>query len=225
MPTTIDLSEDYLVWDNTSQISYSPIVRGATPTPLSLLAKRRAITTREMMASNGVYVASDVKFLIPAAPITDPFAPKPGDEIEDDDGTVYTVLEVPWNKAKQTYHAISRNLAIANDLRDTITIQKAARTQDSIGGVVRDVWSTLYASVSARLQPQDASIADARGVEGQEVRFTIPVSRQLPLLDVRECRVLVVSHDYLSGRVLDIERFTMAEQIGELPRIEAVLRP
>lgn len=224
MAITLDTSEDYEIWDNTQNIKFLATRAGAGPDEAVVLAKRRAISTREMLASGGAYTAADVKFLIPQKPINFPFHPKPGDEIEDlEDGTVYTVLEVPLNKFRQTWHCVCRDLAIAFQLRDEIEIHKSIATTDTVGAITR-TWQPLYKAVHARVQPDAAEIDNARGIEGQAVRFNVIVGRQLPLLNVRECRILVTRGEQ-KGRTLAIERYQNAERIGELPMIAAVLQP
>lgn len=225
----LDTANDYQVWDGMATYRFLQTRAGAAPDEALVLAKRRMLTTAEVIASGGAYTKTDGKLLIPQAPITFPFAPKPGDEWEDDDGTVYTVLEVPLGKFKQTWHCVSRALAIANQLRDTIRVEVSRHNGfDSVGAVQR-TWVPLYPAINCRIQPGESTIGMERGVQSSQTRFVIPVERQLYLFDPRECRV-VITRDSLPAdatrvaKILDIEKYTAAERIGELPQIQAVLR-
>lgn len=222
----LETSDDYLVWEALAEYRHLSTRSGLLPDKRLVLAHRRAITTKDMISGNGAYTASDVKFLIPRKPILGEFIPKPGDEIEDDDDqAVYTILEVMLGKFKETWHCISRDLAIAHQLRDLVTIQKAAADIDAIGAVRRERWDTLYDSLPCRFQPANSSIETERGVEGQVTAFQVPISRQLPGFNVRECRLVVVRSASLKiGTILDVDSYTQAERIGDLPIIQAKLK-
>ena len=218
MPITLDTSADWICWDNTETARFESI-RGASAMIETLaVAKRRNLTRRELAASAGVYTGTDVVWLIPAATVAQDFAAKPGDLVVDADEVPWTVLEFGLNKAKQTWRLTTRSLAIANQLADTITIEKAVTTYDDAGAPQRLTYQPLYADLACRVQPQAAEIVEERGIRGQQTKYTIFLSRQVPQLDVRACRVL------FGDKYLDLVTHQMAEQIAELPRLEAILK-
>lgn len=220
--TTLDLSDDYLCWDNPSTITFRSVERLQETDTAGVFSKRFMVSEKEMLATYGVYVGAGVDFWIARKPVP-ALRPKPRDTIIDEDGTVYTVLSIELAKAGQTWHCRTQDLKIVANLHDVVTIERSERTIDAVGATIRS-WAPLYTGLACRLQPLEAAVGEGRGVEGQEARYKVPVAQQLPLMNVRECRILVTSHDTLTGRILAIERYTAAEQIGELPQIDAILQ-
>ncbi len=226
----LDLSSDFQVWDNTTALQYQNTSKLGSQQDHIPTAKRRAINKREQTASNGAYQAGDVVFIIPAGFFLQG-NPRQGDIVthpNDDSGEEFTVLGADGGKLDaagvyQTWKLTCRNLVIAFGLHDTINIELAGITYDAAGAAVR-LWPTgaeaggqiLYEELPCRVQPDQADIADERGRRGQQTNYTIFVSKQLPRLDVRECRIL------WQGKALDILSYRAAEQIGELPQIKAV---
>lgn len=216
----LDVSRDFEVWDNRETVRLASFRRpdmAAADEDQIPDCKRRALTRKELLASNGAYTGADLVWLIPQARMLAGFVIKPHDVVTDDEDTPWTVLEVAHNKWRQTWRLICRNLAIAFDLRDEITIEKATPAADDARAWAR-TWKPLYTNLLCRVQPQQAEVVAERGVQGQQTSFLILLSRQLSLLDARESRVL------FKGQILDIDRYTNAEQIGELPRLEARLK-
>jgi hypothetical protein len=217
MTVDIDMSLDYLVWERqATTVQYESVRHDAAPDKVVVFAHRRAISTRQLLAAQGAYTGSDLNWLIPAKPITSPFRPKAGDIITDEFEDAWTVLEPQFNKFRETHRLVCRNLALVYGLRDSIEIQEAVTITDGVGSIKRTEWVPIYQNLAARVQPTSAEPKTERGVEGQQTRYTVVVGRQLSLLNVRNCRIL------WEGKLLDLASYTMAEQISELPRIEAV---
>jgi len=224
MPVTLNTSHDFKIWDNCEPARFESVSLSSAMATSLPTAKRRALTTKEMVASNGAYTGADLVWLIPAATVAKDFTAKPRDVViaDREPNAIWTVLEVSLNKFRQTWRLVCRNLAIVYDLRDVITIEQSGLSEDATLAP-RRLWTPLFNRLSARVQPQEGAIVDERSIRGQEIKFMIVVERQLPLFDVRECRILCHTPP-LKGQYLDIDRYTMAEQIGELPRIEARLK-
>lgn len=220
----VDQSQDYKVWDLCTQITFaSSRGHGFAPDTFGVgVAKFRALTTRELAASNGVYTGTDRVCLIPDALLPATIdKPKPADLITDlSDLSEWTVLEVQLGKNRQTHRCTCRNMTITYKLRDIITIERSTRAEDAAGATVRN-WQPLYVKISARVQPKGGTTVTERGVRGQEGDYEIHVAKQLPLMNARECRVNWVSN---GGLILDVEQYQDAEQIGALPMIDAKLR-
>lgn len=232
----LDLSQDYRSWDNTVQVSYVNTLNTGSQTDTIPVAKRRPISQYEMAASNGAYQAGDVLFLIPG-PLLVNAEPKPADQVIDDEGTVFTVLSADGGKLDkageyQTWKITTRNVAVAFGLNDVVNIERSAIDYDTTGSATR-AWPSdggaqggkvIYSKLACRVQPESAEIAEERGLKGQETRYTIFVSRQLDLLDVRECRAAWLQANKKPAIYLDLLAYRNAQKIGELPMIEAVLR-
>jgi len=191
-------------------------------------AKRRAISKRELMSANGAYTGQDINWWFPQKSVPDGITPKPGDTIIDQDEVVWTVLETQLGKHGQTWKCVCRNLSIAYDLRDLITIELAGPVFDATGTVKR-AWPTeggkvLYNNLACRVQPNSANIVTERGIQGEETTYTIIVSRQLHLFDLRECRIRWTTSRDRVDKYLDAVSYTEAERITDLPKIEAKLK-
>jgi hypothetical protein len=243
----LDLSEDYLVWDNPETVTVEAVRRsphppsddlfrpGATgpsvPTlwdpshseaEAALVAKRRALTRRELLASGGVYTAADMVWLVPAAEMVPGKDIKPGDAVRDQDGRRWTVLDLQLGKWRETWKLTCRDLILALGLRDMVDVQRAEISFDAAGAAVKTVppdgGTTLYASLPARVQPTSEETADARGIRGEQVRYDVIVGRQVQI-NPAEDRVR------WRGRTLDVVRLRAPELITELPVIECEARP
>ncbi len=221
-------SEDWTVWDNVEPIRVRsvrtvPSTGGdAVDAPISAL--RRAPTVKEQAASNGVYTASDVVFLIGASQVTTgPL--KPRDVVTDRDGTDFTILEAMLGANRAHWRLMTRDLVIAYQLYDTVNVEKAGVTYDASGAALR-AWpsgtpsggTTLYANLQCRVQPRESTIADERGMRGQQITYDVYLSQDLAAFDVRECRVV------FGSVVLDIERYSSSESISDLARLECRLK-
>lgn len=233
----LDQSADWLTWDNTVPVVFLS-ARASGPVTQSVpTAKVRALRPRELAASGGAYVAGDLVVNIPAALLTVGENPKPGDQVFTADGTPYTVLEEQGGKRDQsgnpqTWRLVTRNLALAFDLRDTISIQRPGLTYDAPGGTMRG-WpdhnqpgvtpggSTPYLSIAAKVQPADKAEEEEHGVSGLREHYTIILDRQVLL--TREDRVKVEA--WRLGGVpvyLDIERVYDLGMIDQLPKLDCV---
>ena len=221
----LDLSQDYLVWDNPEAITVEVRTLDcafgtsegdtfAVPT-----AKRRALTWKELAASGGAYTGQDTVWQIPQAVLPAGRPLKVGDQVIDADSTRYTALDVSLGKWKQTWRLTTRNLAIAYGLRDTIDIQRAEVGYDQAGATVRTFppagGRTIYAGLVARVQLVSREETDERGLRGLKALYQITIARAVSLVD--EDRIL------WNGKYLDIKKYTQADRIDVLPVIDAEL--
>lgn len=251
----LDMSADYLCWDNVSSVLYEqaravpsivdlpPLFDGRTGAPVPApsrnkplfveTAKRRNLTGRELAASGGVYVAGDQVYLIPAALLPSGFLPKPADvviELPDDSadavpGTRWTVLNADQNKNRQTHKLTCRNLTLAYDLRELVTIERPALSYDAAGVPVKAFPSdqsnpggvVLYDKLPARAQLITKDVADARGIRGLEGKYRVYVAQEVDV--TAEDRVQLNN-----GLYLDIVGYENAQRIDELPAIIAERR-
>lgn len=222
MAVTLDLSTDHHCYDNFEEIVYQSFRRLGEPAAdedLYAKAKRGPLTTKELFPSAGAYTASDVAWSFWENENLAGFRPKPGDQIIDPDQEAYTVLEATRKKFRNTHRLITRNLAIAFNLRDSITIEQAQIVEQTTIAARTRSWKPLFTNLRCRVQPQDETMKDERSVMGGSVRYTVLLSRQLRWDNVGEVRIKWETADGVL--YLDPEKYHMAEQIGELPRIEA----
>ncbi len=254
MDLSAGMSLDHLCWDNTSSVAYeqavavpsiadaAPLFDGTSPAPAPppsrnrvlyvQTAKRRNLTSRELAASGGVYTSLDQVWLIPTAVLPRGHVCKAGDVVVEPDSldasqpsTRWTVLEKGWGKNRQTWRLTCRDLVLAYDLRDLVTIERPAISYDAAGVPVKAFPSdpvnpggkTLYAALPARAQLVSKDVAEQRGIRGLEGKYEVIVGQEVAV--TQEDRVLLPS-----GMYLDIVGYTQAMRIDELPRIVAERR-
>lgn len=247
----LDQRYDYLTWDNVSQALYEsaravPSIADlparydgqtpAPPTPASRnrplfleVAKRRNMTQRELSASGGVYTSLDQIWIAPDVLFPVNVISKPGDVVvelpdgtpESQPGTRWTVLDWAWGKNRQTRRLTCRDLVLAYDLRDSITIERCTLSYDAAGVPVKRFPSdatpggiVLYAGLPARVQLIGKPTEEERGVRGSAGKYEIFVGREIDVTD--QDRVLLSN-----GMYLDVLDYLHAQEIAELPRIVA----
>lgn len=223
-PTTLDTA----VWNNTEAVTYEsaqyvdPFTFATTPLVFALAtAKRLSLTRRELAASGGAYTGLDRKWYVPKALFPPGTKPKPGDAVVDAEGVRWVALEVNHQDMGGTYRLTCRDLVIAWDLRDRVDVERAALANDAAGAPVKAFpphgGLVAYPQLVCRVQPEEESVHDIQGIRGPQTRYRVIVAQQLA----------VSTEDRLNwrGRLLDIEKYENARQIGELPFITAVLQP
>jgi len=167
MPTTLDMSRDYLIWDNTTAITYESararasivdvpaVYDGVTPAPTPpastnvvyqiATAKRRPTASKEASPSEGAVIDDDCVWIIPDVLFPAGVFSKVGDVVvektdqanEEQPGTRWVVREVQWNKNRWTRRLTCRNARIMTDLQDLITIERPKITLDTAGVPVK----------------------------------------------------------------------------------------
>ncbi len=222
----LDMSTDYLVWDNVEPILFESTRKAATPILDAIaVAKVRVLTSRELLRSGGVYNGEDRKVIFPKKLLTTGLAPKEGDVSVRADGSRWTCLEVQFGKWDQTWMLTSRNLVLAADLRDTIDIQRAQISYDAAGAAVKTFpptgGSVPYRSLPARVQLLTDEVVDERGIRGFKGTHVIIVGKEVAVTP--EDRVAWVS----GGKTVlfDIVGYHDAQRIDELPKLDCELRP
>ena len=247
------MAQDFVIWEGLETVAYERSRRASPPLDTDpqlrqgaadglaadvwakqpspdllavLQAKRRAISTRERLASGGAYTGADVNWWLPAAQLPPGFSCKPGDVVVQKDGTRWTALtDVQLGKLSNSWRLPCRNLALHFDLRDEIDIERPQIVYDDAGSPVK-LWPSgdrgkgglvLYGRLAARVQPQRREVAQERGVEGFRVVFDVVLEREV---DVdHEDRIA------WAGRYLNVVGYRTAERLDDLPVIEAVLAP
>lgn len=213
---TVSLSRNYLTWTNTEpggvlyEVAHRPVAGtdklpqpNPNPSYPISVAKRRAITNKDIMAGVAAYGAQDTIWLIPAAVFPATVTPKRSDVITDSRGDRWTALDVQLQAVLSTWRFSARNLVLAEDLRDTVTIERADITFDSAGARIK-TWPTgplpqggkiLY-SLAAKVQDMTIEVADQRGIRGAVGKVAVVVSRQITI-DPERDRVRLSSGSYL----------------------------
>ena len=215
---TFDPSGDFVaVCDGLAAVTL--LARGTGAESWIAHALRRSIGTREIAASDGRYIGSDVRFHLPVA--EQPSRPNLGDVILDGDGDRYTILEVSRDTLGDRWRCICRNPVIAYGLNDTIEILRAAYTKGE-GGAPDDAWTVERTGVRARIQPGTVDIGVQEDARRTVERFAIFVADDV-------AGSMTIAHDRRlrdqAGKVYRITGMTGAERIGELAVIDAEISP
>ena len=214
----LDMSQDYLVWDNTETVAVYPAPRSDSLFFPVEYAKRRALTIRELSASGGAYTSQDRVWLLPvetSQALTDAFPPTPGFVIEDGQLGAWTVLDCSLNTWQTWWRCTTRNLVIAANLRDLISIQRPTIEVGDSGQPVY-LWPPNHGSyvvqdLPAKVQLTDSSPIVVNEVETAGRNYDVILSQQV---DYRKDDRLV-----WNGMAMEIKRLWNPNLIGELPRL------
>lgn len=177
-------------------------------------AIRYPITLKEMQASYGVYVSGDVVWTLGERELAG-ISPKPRDVLLDDAGDSWTILDAAHAMLGRFWRVNTRNLAIANQLYDTVDLQHPTITQTAAGN--RSVaWTTVATGVHCRVQPRQTEAFDERGVRSSRTVYDVFFASN----------VSVTAADGNFGRLvwgsvnLQIVTYKDAERIDSLPVAE-----
>lgn len=221
----LDLSQDYLVWENLEPVRIYPAPRlDATSVPV-LRAKRRALSRRDLMDGNGAYLANDLVWIVPQlelsqAPID--FELHPGDLVHDEDEQEWTVLSAAWNKLKQTWRLVTRSLALNLNLRDSITILRPLIAYGTAAEPVFN-WAQASAIVTAipcRVQPDQTGVETHNEVTAAATTYKVILGQQVALQAYdRFSATLQATGEVI---LLEWQRHMNAERLDELPMVQCV---
>lgn len=227
----IDLSRDYLVWDNKETVTVYPAPRRENLYFPVENAKRRAPTFKELAASNGAYTGQDLVWLLPvleSQAFTDSYPPAPGSVIQDGQLHPWTILECALNTWQTWWRCMTRNLVIAANLQDLITIERPEVTQGDSGEPVYS-WPPLAGEYvvqdfPAKVQITEASLTLVNSVETTNRNYDVILSQQVDMR--KDDRIIWLNSDRQGqnprGMVLQWERLWNPERIDELPRLACV---
>jgi len=116
MTITLDFESDIDYFDGLEDVVYKK--RNAI-TGISIEALRREVPLKEVMASDGHYKLSDVRFHTKLSNID---SPQLGDVIEDQDGDSYTILERRKDTLSARWKLLTRNLSITESLNTSVNV-------------------------------------------------------------------------------------------------------
>jgi hypothetical protein len=220
---TLDFTEDDEIWDNTEAVVLTTVRANGLNDNLPIAtAVRRELTRKEILASNGVYTGQDVAFEFKARHIGS-VKPKPRDRITGADGINYTVGQASYEVLDATWVLVTRNLALAADLRDLVTIQVPTISQDERAGKVK-TWSASQTNIAARVQPVQADVIEERGTRGLRVTHVIVLDSTATAADLTNTNGDLGRISF-GGRYYEITGYRHAEEIWELLKVDAALVP
>jgi hypothetical protein len=150
-------------------------------------------------------LAADAEWHLPVEELPDP--PQLGDVILDASGCRWTLLEVHEFTCGSRWKCVSRSLAIAHGLDDTITILKCLSTDQT--------WEVWRTGLRARIQPFIMEVDDKNPDQSSETRYRIILEESFPF-----------DHTYRirgpDGALYRILWASGAPRLGELQMLEVV---
>lgn len=188
-------------------------------------ALRRSVTVREAQSRNrgvtwksvpsgGHYTAGDVVWHLPVEEL--PEAPLLGDLIVDADTRRWTVLEVHRAAMQTRWRCLTRNLAIAFGLDDTVAILRAVYAKGD-GGAAEPSWQTWKTGVRARIQPAGVDVDTQHRTRQVDSRYQIFLEEDVALDQTH----LIRGPD---GAIYQIRGTRGTDRIDELQTIDATRR-
>lgn len=238
----LDLSRSYLTWTNAEPIRYETARKNIAPDSAAFLAnpnpsfsiaraKRRSVTTRDVMAGVAAYGAQDATWHLPNVLLPPGVTPKRADVIVDTRGDRWTVLEAALESYGSRWRLPCRNLILAEDLRDTVTIERCTISFDGAGVKIK-AWPTrtgptdtspvggkiLY-QLPAKVQTMSVELADERGIRGAKGTVAVVVGRQV-IVDPEQDRVKLSDGSYL-----DLLGYHEPDRDDVLPTLDCEKRP
>ncbi len=144
--------------------------RGSSSNVSVASALQRNVSTTEIGASDGKYRAGDVRWHLPVSLVAS--TPQLGDWIVDAALDRWQVLEVRLDTLSRRWRCVTRNLAIAYGLNDTVVIEEATYAKGT-GGAAEATYHVWRAGVRARIQDVAAAIGTELETQRTAKRFQI----------------------------------------------------
>jgi len=188
--------------------------RGSSSNVSITNALQRALTTREIEASDGKYRAGDVRWHLPEAETTT--APSLGDVIVDASSNRWTILDKQHATLENRWRLICRDVGISYGLDDTVDILRNVYTKGT-SGADEPTAKVYRAGVRARIQPVDTEIDVEHAARRRVQTFAIFLGEDLDIKPKYQVR-----HE---GTIYKVTRYEGAERIGQLSTITAEETP
>lgn len=151
---TLQLTDDLAMADGLEPVTL--LARDGSELATIESALRRAVTTTEAAASNGLYQQGDVRWHVPVSALAE--APALGTRLVDGADGQWTVLGVERATLGTRWACTTRNLALTGGLSERVTIQLATVSKGEHGEPVL-LWNDWRTGVAARVQPQTAEVS------------------------------------------------------------------
>lgn len=214
-----------LLVDGLATVTYEPPHQDGSAWPVQVVkALRRAVSRREIEASNGLALNSDTRWHVSCLILTG--EPRIGGVIVEADDTRWTILDVARETLGSRWAMNCRNMAIVYDLNAIATIEKATYAK-AAGGAVEPTWSAV-ARIRARVQPQSSTITVDADQPISTTTHRIILEREFSFdagADIgRDYRVTACDSAGVS-RIYKLTGYERSEQVGQLPVLLAIETP
>lgn len=155
--------------------------RGSSDNVSVSAALRRALSTTEIAASDGLLRSGDTRWHLPVAEVAVASPPRMGDWIVPTDGTRFQIMELRLDTMSRRWRCVARDVRVSYGLDDTIQIQEAV--YDKGGAGAQEASFRVYRDgIRARIQEVDAEVAVVGDAKRTERTYGISVESDLDLL-------------------------------------------
>ena len=175
----LNTRQEYLSWDNRETVTYTVYgltqnTSGYVESYTGITAKRRAISNRDVPTQRtGIFTADDLVWLLPSAVVPTGVRPNPNDYLTDTAGRVWTVLETQLNNLQSTWRLVTRNLVLAEALRQVCGLYRPSNSKDAAGGRVASDYTLILGNVPCRIQETGTEATDILGKKQVKTRYEI----------------------------------------------------
>jgi hypothetical protein len=172
------IKSDYLYFDGTEAIVYTYVKRvNGTETTTQVEVRhalRRALSARELAASNGAYQSLDIVWHLPVAELegTD-VRPGEGRIKPAAGGPTYAILDASLNTLRTRWKCVSRDPVISGRLYDTASFYHPVEVASAAGNRSVTFPTAYQSAVACRLQPEGGDVDEAMAVKGVRRRWTL----------------------------------------------------
>lgn len=217
------IKSDWQIWDGLEAVTLTVRKNSGDIDYVLASAKRRVMTNRELAASAGRYTGSDLVWLIPAELLAAGVRIKPADTITESPvkKQTWTVLEASEQTLQTIWKLMCRDMVIAYDLRDLLTLEIPVVGQEDSAARANE-WEAAYSDIACRMQPLNTEVFEERGKRTTQTRFDCFISQQVnPWNEDGDWGRVLLSD---SGKVYTITGYRQPDRIDQLPVLECVLQ-
>lgn len=216
MTLTFDPSTDFE--DVTDGLEAVTLLGSGSSTSVTK-ALQRAVSTKELEASDGKYRTDDTVWHLPFAEVAT--RPTLGNVIKDAAGLRWSILAVQEHTLSNRWRCVCRDLTIEAKLDDYATIQLARFPVDATYGVAKPQWHDEI-TVKAKFQPEQQNQGIADGQHDAVAQWRVTLARDFNFTPGRKYRLLDqkgVAYDFVSMENRErIDRFpTVLVEVNSQP--------
>lgn len=110
-------------------------------------------------------------WLLPAAVVPTGVRPNPNDYLTDAAGRAWTVLETQLNNLQSTWRLVTRNLVLAEALKQVCALYRPSNSKDAAGGRIASDYTLILGSVPCRIQETGTEATDILGKKQVKTRY------------------------------------------------------
>ena len=221
---TLDLTDDYEVFDGLEIINFTSVTNSGNATITVPGTLRLTVENAERQPSQGVYTAQRVEFQLPAINVVG-ITPKPRDFITDMSGTIWTCLRTEPPTFNDYWGCYTLCPVIVYQLQDVITITPPSDETDAYLSPLTNV-GTSITGVPCRIQFINETPDDYQGIQYMRPRYHVWTAYDVPVaigtIFTATSGKYVASGVGAKFRIIDVKNL---DRIDELAQFAVTLDP